>query len=207
MLKIWGRRNSINVQKVMWTVGELGLAHERIDAGGAFGRNKEPDYLAMNPNGLVPTVQDGALTLWESNAIVRYLGARYGAGTLSPADPGQRALSDRWMDWILGTFNPALFPVFWGLIRTPADQRDAKAIEAGRQRCVELLAIPEAQLARTPYIAGDALTIGDIAIGCFVNRWYALPIERPPTPKLEAYLARLKQRPAFAEHVASIALT
>lgn len=201
MLKIWGRKNSINVQKVMWTVGELGLKHERIDAGGTFGINKDPDYLAMNPNGLVPTIQDGGLTLWESNACVRYLAAKYGAGTLWPTDPAQRAQGDKWMDWQLTTVLPAMTPVFWGLIRTPPEQRDKAAIEAGRQKCIEAFRIFDAHMAGREHAAGAALTIGDISMGCMVYRWYALPIERPKMPNLEAYYERLKQRPAFREHV------
>ena len=124
MLKIWGRNNSVNVQKVMWAVGEIGIQHERIDAGGAFGRNKDPDYLKMNPNGLVPVLQDGDVTLWESNIIVRYLAARYGDDSLWPEDPVVRAETDKWMDWMITTINPAIFPTFWGLIRTPPEQRD-----------------------------------------------------------------------------------
>src|SRR6185503_3524707 len=116
MLKVWGRKNSSNVQKVMWAVGELGLAHERIDIGGPFGGNREPAYLALNPNGLVPTVEDGDLVLWESNSIVRHLASRHGAGTLEPADPATRALASQWMDWQLSVASPAIGPAFMGLI-------------------------------------------------------------------------------------------
>jgi glutathione S-transferase len=207
MMRIWGRRNSINVQKVMWTVGELGLEHERIDAGLEFGRNKEPDYLKMNPNGLVPVLQDGDLTLWESNVIVRYLAARYGEDAFWPKDPARRALSDKWMDWMITTLNPAIFPTFWGLIRTPAAQRDMKAIEAARVKTADLLKIFEAHMAQRAFVGGDALSIGDVPMGVFVKRWFALPIERPNLPNVAAYYDRLKQRPAFVEHVESIPLT
>jgi glutathione S-transferase len=207
MIRIWGRKNSINVQKVMWTVGEIGVKHERIDAGGAFGRNKDPDYLKMNPNGLVPVLQDGDLTLWESNVIVRYLGARYSEGNLWAKDPAKRALSDQWMEWMVTTINPAIFPTFWGLIRTPAEQRDAKAIEAARVKTADLLKMFEAHMANRTYVAGDALTLGDIPMGVFVKRWFALPIERPNLPNVAAYYGRLKQRPAFVEHVENIPLT
>lgn len=207
MLKIWGRKNSINVQKVMWTVGEIGLEHERIDAGGAFGRNREPDYLKMNPNGLVPVLQDGDLTLWESNAIVRYLAARYGDDSLWSEDPVHRAEADKWMDWMITTANPAIFPTFWGLIRTPPEQRDMKAIEEARVKTADLLKILEAHLAHRLFVAGPTLTMGDIPMGCFINRWFALPIQRPNLPNIAAYFERLKQRPAFMEHVGGIPLT
>jgi glutathione S-transferase len=207
MICIWGRKNSINVQKVMWTVGEIGLKHERIDAGGAFGRVKEPDYLKMNPNGLVPVLQDGDLTMWESNAIVRYLAARYSDGNLWTRDHVKRALSEQWMEWMITTINPAIFPVFWGLIRTPPEQREMNGIEAARVKSAELLRIFDEHMAGRTYVAGDALSLGDIPMGVFVKRWYALPIERPNTPNVAAYYERLKKRPAFVEHVESIPLT
>jgi glutathione S-transferase len=207
MIRVWGRKNSINVQKVMWTVGELGLKHERIDAGGAFGRNKDSDYLKMNPNGLVPVLQDGDLTMWESNAIVRYLAARYSDGNLWTKDPAKRALSEQWMEWMITTINPAILPVFWGLIRTPPEQRDMAAIEAARVKSAELLKIFDDHMAGRTFVAGDTLTLGDIPMGVFVKRWYALPIERPNTPNVAAYYERLKKRPAFVEHVESIPLT
>lgn len=207
MLKVWGRTNSINVQKAMWTVGELKLMHERIDAGGAFGRNNEPDYLAKNPNGLVPTIDDDGFILWESNTIVRYLAAKHGSGTLWPTDPAKRADSEKWMDWMMTVWNPAVFPAFWGLVRTPPEQRDAKAIEASRVKTIAALKIFEAALAGKDYVGGPVLTIGDIPMGCAVHRWFSLPIERPKLANLEAYYARLKQRPAYVAHVAGIPLT
>src|SRR5215510_7234273 len=129
MIKIWGRNTSVNVQKVMWAVGELELPHERIDVGGAFGKNDEPAYLAMNPNGLVPTLEEDGFVLWESNAIVRYLAAKYGAGKLEPADLRERASAGRWMDWQLSVCAPAIHGLFWGLIRTPPEKRDHAHIE------------------------------------------------------------------------------
>jgi glutathione S-transferase len=207
MIRIWGRKNSINVQKVMWAVGEIGLKHERIDAGGAFGKTKDPDFLKMNPNSLVPVLQDGDLTLWESNAIVRYLAARYGDDGMWPEDPAPRAKSDMWMDWMTTTINPAIFPTFWGLIRTPAEQRDMKAIEAARVKTADLLKIFESHMAHRLFVGGTNFSIGDVAMGVFVKRWFALPIERPKLPALQAYYDRLKQRPAFIEHVESIPLT
>lgn len=207
MLKVWGRKNSINVQKVMWAVGETGVKHERIDAGMAFGRNKEPAYLKMNPNGLVPTIEDGDFVLWESGAIVRYLAARYGDDSLWPEDPVHRAESDKWMDWAVTVLNPAVFPAFWGLVRTPPEQRDKAAIEASRDKTAEALKIIDNHLAHRLFVAGPTLSMGDIPLGCFVNRWFALPMERPDLPNVAAYFERLKQRPAFVTHVASVPLT
>ena len=207
MIRIWGRKNSINVQKVMWAVGEVGVKYERIDAGGAFGKTKDPDYIKMNPNSLVPVLQDGDLTMWESNAIVRYLAARYGDDQMWPKDPAARALCDMWMDWMTTTINPAIFPTFWGLIRTPPEQRDMKAIEAARLKTIDLLKIFEAHMAHRPFVGGTNFSIGDVAMGVFVKRWFALPIERPKLANVQAYYDRLKQRPAFVEHVENIPLT
>ncbi len=134
MLKIWGRLTSVNVQKVVWCADELAIEYQRVDAGGKFGLVDTPDYLAMNPNGLIPVINDDGFVMWESNAIVRYLSARHGSGSLSPADPQRRADADRWMDWQATAFNPAIGPAFWHLIRFPAEQRDAAVIEAARDR-------------------------------------------------------------------------
>src|SRR5919197_4157345 len=151
MIKIWGRNTSVNVQKVMWAVGELGLPHERIDVGGPFGKNNEPAYLAMNPNGLVPTLEEDGFVLWESNAIVRYLAAKYGAGTLEPADPRARARANSWMDWQLTVAHPPLTPVFWGLVRTPPEKRDHAAIEAGKGKKIPGRTIFHAQPASSEF--------------------------------------------------------
>jgi glutathione S-transferase len=201
MLRIWGRTNSSNVQKVMWAVGELGLAHERIDAGGRFGGLDTPEYGRMNPNRRVPTLDDDGVILWESNACVRYLAARYGKGGLWPEEPAARALSDRWMDWQIATVNPDLTVVFWGLIRTPADQRDHAAIAAAADRLGGIFGMLDAALAGQDFVAGNHLTIGDIPIGITCYRYYELPIERPELPNLAAWYGRLQQRAAFREHV------
>ena len=201
MVRIWGRTNSSNVQKVLWAADEVGAKYERIDAGGAFGVVKEPKYLAMNPNALVPTIEDGDLVLWESNTIVRYLAAKYGRSTLWIDDPGKRALAEKWMDWgfTLGGPNG---PLFWGYVRTPPDKRDPAALEAARLKAIELWAIVDSQLANQPYIAGKDFSIGDIGLGVFVHRWHQFPIERGDLPNLAGYYERLKARPAYARHVA-----
>ena len=200
MLKIWGRVNSVNVKKAMWCVAELGLPHERIDAGMQFGVVNTPEYRRMNPTGLVPTIDDDGFTLWESHTIVRYLCAKHSPGKLCPADPRTRADAERWMDWAF-TFQGAMRNVFWGLIRTPPEKRDAKAIEEGRSKTIALLPVLEKTLAERPYVAGAAFTMGDIPIGCEVQRYMRVPIERPPFPAVEAWFKRLLERPGFAKHV------
>jgi glutathione S-transferase len=201
MLRIWGRTNSINVQKVMWAVGELGLAHERIDAGGAFGGLDTEDYGARNPNRRVPTVEDDGVVVWESNACVRYLAARYGAGRLWPEDVRRRARADMWMDWQQTTLLADMTLVFLGLIRTPEAQRDQAAIKAAAERLGVTWRVLDEHLADRRFVAGDTLTIGDIPVGAACYRYYNLPIARPSLPNLEAWHERLKQRPAFREHV------
>jgi glutathione S-transferase len=151
----------------------------------------------MNPNGLVPTVQDGDLVLWESNAIVRYLDAQYGPSRT----PAQRAAGDKWMDWTSTRVQPPMRTLFWGLVRTPPERRDAAALEAARIQAAEVLAIADEALASQAHLAGPEFTMGDIPLGCFVNRWYQLPIERPPLPRLAAWYERLQARPGFREHV------
>jgi glutathione S-transferase len=200
MLKIWGRVNSVNVKKAMWCVAELGLPHERIDAGMQYGVVNTPEYRKMNPTGLVPTIDDDGYTLWESHSIVRYLCAKHSAGKLWPTEPRARADADRWMDWAFA-FQGAMRNVFWGLIRTPPEKRDAKAIEEGRDKTIALLPILEKTLAEKPYVAGNAFTMGDIPIGCEVQRYMRVPIERPSFPAVEAWFARLRERAPFRDHV------
>ncbi len=200
MLKIWGRTNSVNVKKALWAAEELGLKYERIEAGMQFGVNKTPEYLRMNPTGLVPTIDDDGFVLWESHSIVRYLAAKHGAGTLCPADPRVRADAERWMDWAF-TLQRAMRDVFWGLIRTPPGKRDLKAIEEGRRKSAKLLAIPEQVLADRPYVAGASFTMGDIPLGCEVQRWMRVPMERQAFPNIQAWFDRLGTRPAFRKIV------
>jgi len=205
VLKIWGRLNSVNVKKALWAMEELALPYHRIDAGMQFGVNKTPEYLKMNPTGLVPTIDDEGVVLWESHSIVRYLAAKHGAGTLWPTDLEVRADAERWMDWAF-TFLAAFRPVFWGLVRTPPEKRDTNAIEEGRRKCAELLAIPEQGLAGKAYLAGNAFTMGDIPLGCHVQLWMRLPIERPEHPRLSAWFSRLCARPPFRK-IVDIALS
>jgi glutathione S-transferase len=203
MLTIWGRDNSNNVRKVLWCAEELGLAYESIPTGGAFGGTNDPAYRAMNPNGLIPTIRDGDFVLWESNAIVRYLTAGYGEGTLWPRDITTRASADRWMDWTTSTFAPPFRDVFWGMVRTAPEARDMAVIDASRERCAGLLAVVDHALAERPYLSGDSFGMGDIPLGCFAHGWFAMPIERPALPHLAAWYERLKARPAYAKVVAT----
>lgn len=206
MLKIWGRITSINVQKVVWCADELGLAYERIDVGGAFGGTKTPEYLAMNPNSYVPTLQEDGFTLYESNAIVRYLAARDEAARLWPKDLRARADADRWMEWQSNTFSPAMREAFWQLIRTPESERDAVAIEKSRAAAQRLAAILDAQLARHEYLTPNGFTAADIVVGCSAHRWLNLPVPREKLANLERWYALLKSRPA-SRQVTSQALS
>lgn len=201
MLKIWGRANSSNVKKVLWTAEEIGLAYERVDAGGAFGVVGEPAYQALNPNGLVPTVEDDGLVLWESNAIVRYLSAKYGGDRFGPVEPGARASADKWMDWTLSTVGKPYFDVFWGMVRTPPQQRDMEKIAAGIAATAGVLEIADALLRRQPFLSGESCGIGDVPLGCAAYGWFEMAIERPPLPALEAWYGRLKERPAYRKAV------
>jgi len=199
MLKIWGRLSSINVRKVVWCVQELGLAFERIEAGGKFGVVKTPAYRELNPNSLVPTIEDDALRLWESNVIVRYLCASHASGSLYPERLAARFDAERWMDWQQTTLNPAGRDAFMQWVRTPADRRDAAVAQRSVQATESLLALLEAHLATRAFMAGDRLTMADIPIGCELHRWFGLPAalyQRPAWPRLERYFAALRERPA-----------
>jgi glutathione S-transferase len=202
MLTIWGRTNSVNVQKVMWCLAELGVPCERIDAGLAFGKNTENWYLDLNPNGRVPLLQDGAFTLWESNSIVRYLCAKHDHGGLYPASPETRALGERWMDWQLSTLVVPVSTVFWNLIRRPAAERDAAAIAQAAREAEGALLLLDRHLAEHRFVAGEHFSMGDIPVGATAHRWLALPgLERPAVPALRAWHERLAARAAFREHV------
>jgi glutathione S-transferase len=201
MITIWGRNTSSNVQAAMWAVGELGLEHERLDWGGKFGGNDQPDYRAMNPNGLVPTIRDGDLVLWESPAILRYLGARYGDEAFWPSDPAARALLDMWAEWVKTSFCPPLIgQVFWQLVRTPDAQRNPATIANGVARLKTLTPMIDARLSDGPWLNGEDFSFADVMLGHNLYRYYTLEFERAVTPNLDAYYARLQERPAYREH-------
>ena len=198
MLRIWGRTSSINVQKVLWAADELGLAYERREAGGAFGVVATPEYRRMNPNGLVPVIEDDGFVLWESNAIVRYLCAKHSPGGLWPDDPRVRADADRWMDWGITTFIPGIRDAFWHLVRTDPARRDAALVEASRVAGEKAAAILDAHLAGRAFVAGAAFTPGDIVLGVAAHRWLGLPLERVDRPQVRRWYDSLAARPGAA---------
>ena len=203
-LTIWGRANSVNVQKVLWCLAELDLVYARIDAGMAYGKNREPEYLAMNPNGRVPTLVDGDFVLWESNSIMRYLTLAYGRGSpIYPASPRARAGVDRWLDWSLSTLQPVDRPVFWALVRTPLDQRDMVAIQKDADAEAEVWRIADVQLKTRRFIEGDDFTLADIALGAYARRWFGVEgISKPKFAHLERWFAQFATRPGFQKFIA-----
>ncbi len=198
MLKIWGRISSINVQKVVVCANELGLAYERLEAGGKFGVVGTPEFQRLNPNAKIPVIEDGEFVLWESNAIVRYLARAHGAGTFWPKDPRVAADADRWMDWQATMINPALGAAFWQLIRVEPEQRDRAAIAASLAATEPLMAILDAHLAGRRWMTGDDYTMGDIPLACTAHRWFGLPCDREPRPNVAAWLDRIRARPAYS---------
>lgn len=198
MLTLWGRLSSINVQKVLWCLDEIGLAHERREAGGAFGIVDTPDYRRLNPNGLIPVIEDDGFVLWESNAIVRYLADKHGAAGLWPDGLQGRADADRWMDWQVATAGSAVRDAFVGLVRTPPERRDAAAIAASTAGGEAMMGVLDGALAGRPYLVGETLSVADIACGLLALRWSRMPVRRAPRPAIEAWLARLAARPGAA---------
>jgi len=201
MLKILGRNNSSNVQKVLWALGELDLEYTRDDIGGPFGGNRETNYLIMNPNGLVPTLIDGDTVLWESNVIVRYLARKYAPNSLLPDSLTDLARAEQWMDWQQTVVAPAHFPVFWGLIRTAPEDRDLDAINNGRDRFEQVMTILDHHLSDSAFVGGENLSMADIPVGIMVYRWFTLDIERMELPSLHRWYQRLADRPAYKDNV------
>ena len=201
MLKIWGRLNSINVMKVMWCVEELDIAHERIDAGMQHGVVGEDFYAKLNPNRWVPTIDDDGLVLWESNVIVRYLSAKYGSGSLSPADIGERAVADQWMDWQQTTMHPDITFIFWAVVRDLKENQDPEKLAAAASRLAKYWQLVDDRLANRDYLCGDHLTMADIPLGTAAWRWCNLETERPALANVEAWHDRLKQRAGFQQYV------
>lgn len=203
MLQVWGRRSSFNVQKVMWLIGELGLPHQHVPAGGAFGLKDTPDFLAMNPHGRVPVIKDSDGTVvWESHSILRYLAARYGGPDFWSDDPAHRAQVDCWMDWSQTTLQPAfLTGVFWGFYRTPEAQRDMTAVEKNLKQCAHYFQLLDRILSKQEFLAGQRLTLADIPAGTNLYRYFNLDIPRPAIPHVETWYQRLQQSAAFRQHV------
>ena len=201
MLKIWGRTNSINVQKVLWCAGELGLEFERIDFGGEFGGTDTPEYRAMNPMGLIPTIDDDEVILWESHSCVRYLAAKNDPGGLWPDDVSVRAEAEKWMDWILASVNQPMGLVFRGLIRTPEAERDMAVIGAAKEQMKGFWGIVDNRLADREFLAGDRISIGDIALGPYAFRWFGLFGDEVALPNVKSWFERLERRDGFRQHV------
>ena len=202
MLRVWGRRNSANVQKVLWLVGELGLAHDQISVGGPFGGLNEPAFRAINPHGRIPVLQDGPVTVWESHAILRYLAARHGADRFWSGDPAVRAFADQWMDWAQTRFQvDFLDGVFWGFYRTPESQRDWPQLRKAMARCADHAILMDNFLKNRVFLGGEQLSLADIAFGSLLYRYFNLDIDHPSVPGLGAYYERLCARPTYREHV------
>jgi glutathione S-transferase len=201
MLEVYGRRNASNVLPVMWAIGELKLPHVRHDVGGSFGGVDTAAYRAMNPNGRIPTISDDGFVLWESNAIVRYLCGRYGAGSLSPETAAQRAVADQWMDWHKTTVYPDYIDLFWAIVRTEPALRDPSTIASLAKTLGESLDVLDGHLAARPYVLGDTLTMADIPLGAAAHRYLHLDIDRPRLPNVTAWYRRLCDRPAYQRHV------
>jgi glutathione S-transferase len=202
MLKVWGRRSSFNVQKVMWLVDELAVPHEHIPAGGSFGGLDNPAFRAMNPHGKVPVIDDDGTVVWESQTILRYLAARYGRGRFWSDDPGERSRVERWMDWSQATLQPDfLMGVFWGFYRTPEAQRNGPAIAAKVAACARHFELLDRILADRAYLCGDDLSLADIPAATALYRYFELDIARPAVPNVEAWYRRLQQRSAYRAHV------
>jgi glutathione S-transferase len=201
---LWGRATSSNVMKVLWGLAELNLEFERMDVGGPFGKTDTPEYRAMNPTGLVPTLQEDDFTLWESNVILRYLCHAHAAhSALWPQDPRTRANIDRWMDAQQTVQNRPAGILFLGLIRTPPEKRDMAAIKLAIQDTATAYGIIAAELAKHPYIAGDHFTLADIPWGVHVHRWFNMEFDRPDVPHLREWYERLKERPGYRQHIVS----
>jgi glutathione S-transferase len=201
-IRIWGRANSGNVKKVLVVAEELGIPYERIDAGLQFGVVDTPEYRKLNPNGRVPTIEDGDYVLWESHAICRYLAMQYGGEAIYPKDPKARASIDRWMDWVLATLGPVEVPVFWGTIRTPVEKQDKVAIAENTKKLSALYQILEDRLVGRHYLEGASATLADLILGIFVYRYMKNPfLERPAQPRIAEWCERLRVRFSYQKWV------
>lgn len=203
ILQLWGRRSSLNVQKVLWLIGEIGLPYQHVPAGGRFGLLNNTDFLAMNPHGRVPVIKDDDGTVaWESHSILRYLAARYGRLRFWDDDPGKRSQAERWMDWAQSSLQPAfLNGVFWGFYRTPEALHNPKGIADAIHRYSRYFQLLDQMLSVLPLLAGNTLTLADIPAGTTLYRYFELDIERPNVPNVQAWYARLQISPAYREHV------
>jgi len=196
-LRLWGHHKSINVQKILWALDELELDYERVEVGGSFGRVRDADYLALNPNGLIPTLEDGGFALWESNAILRYLAGRYGRDPFFPTNPLLRARADGWVEWYSSTFWANVRPIVVQLLRTAEHERDQRVLDSFLQNATAAVQILDRELTKKPYVAGEHFSFGDLPLAAAAQRWFNLPISRPVTPRVQAWYARIAERPGF----------
>jgi glutathione S-transferase len=201
MLEILGKASSINVRKVLWTCAELDLRFERQDWGTGFRSTQTPEFLALNPNGLVPVVRDGDFVLWESNSIIRYLCSRYNGSHLYPADPISRARVDQWMDWQATDLNRSWSYAFLGLVRQSPAHQAADEIARSIESWTRYMGILNARLQDTgAFVAGKQFSLADIPVGLSVNRWFGTPFEHPHFAAVSEYFDRLSDRPGFAAY-------
>ena len=203
MLTVYGRKSSFNLQKVMWLIGELGIAHKHVELGGSFGGLDTAEFLAMNPHGRVPVIDDAGIIVWESHAILRYLAAKYSSETsFWRANPAERAEADQWMDWSQTALQPAfLVGVFWGWYRTPEAQRNLAAVDRALEQTWRCLKHIDHQLNGRSFMLGDRLSLADIPIGTHLYRYFNLDLPRPNLPNVERWYERLQSRSAYLEHV------
>lgn len=204
MITVWGRRNSVNVQKVLWALEELDVPYARENIGGSFGGNRDADYLAMNPMGLVPVIRDGDVTMFESNAIVRWLAARYRDGLLRPKDPRSLAMAEQWMEWAQVNLGPAVTALFVNRVRSLPEARDVAAAAAAESRLAEVLVVADAWIARHDWFAGQDFSFGDIVMGALLWRYMGIDCARPPMPHLMEWFEAVQQREAFRRTVMAV---
>jgi len=181
----------------MWAMAELGLEYEHLEVGGRFRGLETPRFLALNPNGRIPVLEDNGLAIWESHTIIRYLAATYGAGSLWPSDPRVRSLADRWMDWMLATLQPEFMKLFWGFFRTPEKHRNVNLIEAAMTQCEKHFAVLDAHLQGRAFVAGENFSMGDIPAATSLYRYFEMGISIPELPNVCAWYERLSARPAY----------
>jgi glutathione S-transferase len=201
MITVWGRANSTNVIKVLWLCEELNLRFSRKDVGGSFGGLQTPEFLALNPHGVIPVIEDSGTVVWESHSILRFLAQKYGSGSHYPVEPAARSQVERWLDWHVSTLAPVLNPTFVALYRTPVEQRDQAALKNLIERLTATMARLDAQLSAQPFIAGASFSIADVAFGNSVWRWFAFPFEKTKLPHLEQWQARVFDRPGYQKYV------
>lgn len=201
MIKILGRANSVNVQKVMWCAAEIDVQIDRVDVGGSFGGNDTEEFRLLNPNGTVPVLVDGDFVLWESHAVVRYLCAKYGEPNWLLSSVDRQGLADQWMDWYLTKLHPPMTTLFWQLIRTNSDARDQVKIDDAIAACTQCWTLLDQQLERTMFVLGDQLSMADIPVGCAAYRWHCMTFDRPDLPNLKRWWDSLASRRHYKEQV------